>query len=411
MGMDVVHKAVERVARESRARLVALLASRSHDIAGAEDALADAFIAALASWPADGVPRSPEAWLMTVARRRLIARARHERVRERTAPTLQATFDEVYHMAHAQTTFPDERLKLMFVCAHPAIDALVRAPLMLQTVFGLDAARIARAFLVSPSTMGQRLVRAKNKIRATRPGFEIPQSHALPTRLDAVLDAIYVAYGTGWEEIGDGNGLACEALELGTLLHSLLPNQPEVMGLVALMLFCESRREARRDSEGRYVPLSEQTPRRWSIDLIERADSLLRRMAAMSQPGRFQLEAAIQSVHADRLRTGETDWRAILSLYDLLVLLSPSVGARLARIAALAEVHGARAAWNELENLDIDSVARFQPYWALTAHLLAKTGRIDEAEVARAKAIDLSIDMASRAHLEELQFRDAKLKH
>jgi predicted RNA polymerase sigma factor len=285
-------RAVERTARDTCGRLVAYLAARSRDVAAAEDALADAFERAL------------EAWLLTAARRRLIDGARHTRVKAEAVPTLLALVDEAQDLASTDDLFPDERLKLLFVCAHPAIDAGVRTPLTLQTVLGLDAARIASAFLVQPSAMGQRLSRAKAKIRDAHVAFELPAAHELPPRLNAVLEAIYAAYGSGWDDVAGADprrrGLAAEALDLGRLLSRLMPAQPEVLGLLALMLHCEARRDARRTSAGAYVPLSRQDAGRWSKSMIEEAEQCLSVAAERAQLGRFQLEAAIQSAHAQR---------------------------------------------------------------------------------------------------------------
>ena len=294
--MEAVHEAIKAVARESYGRLVAYLAARTRDVAGAEDALGEALLAALEVWPRDGVPPKPEAWLLTTARHRLIDRARHERMRAASLPTLELLTEESDEAASADK-FPDERLKLLFVCAHPAIDPSVHTPLMLQCVLGLDAVRIAHAFLVSPATMGQRLVRTKAKIRDTRIAFEVPEERELPLRLEAVLEAIYAAYGSGWEDAAGvdprGRGLADEAIRLSRLLIQLMPLEPEARGLVALMLHCEARRPARRAADGRYVPLSEQDVRLWSKPMIEEAELELTAAAKLGRPGRFQLEAAI----------------------------------------------------------------------------------------------------------------------
>lgn len=400
---DAARQAVERAARESYGRLLAFLAARSRDIAAAEDALADAFHAALASWPLDGVPDKPDAWLLTAARRRLIDAARHVQVRRDNQPMLLVAAEEAQDIAVHDATFPDERLKLLFVCAHPAIDAAARTPLMLQTVLGLDAARIASAFLVKPSAMGQRLSRVKTKIRDAGIAFEIPGTAELPKRLDAVLEAIYAAYGSGWDDIAGADprrrGLASEALELGALLVRLLPAEPEARGLSALMLYCESRRSARRDAEGEYVPLSEQDTALWSMPMIERADRLLREAGRANRIGRFQLEAAIQSAHAMRALDGHIDWNAIALLYEGLVRLAPTIGAQVGRAAAVAEARDAAGGWALLRAIPSDAVASYQPYWALAAHLLERMGRCDEADAARERAIGLCEDPAMRAFL------------
>src|ERR1017187_7432980 len=251
------HRTMERVARESYGRLVAYLSVHTHDLASAEDALSNALVSALDHWPQDGVPQNPEPWLMTAARRSLIDVIRHERVASESEPTLKLLKEDSMETA-ITTEFPDERLKLLFVCAHPAIDPAMHTPLMLQTVLGLDAARIAGAFLISPKTMGQRLVRAKTKIRDGGIQFEVPQDRELPQRLDAVLEAIYAAFGIGWDDMAGvdqpGRDLAEEAIWLARVLLQLLPDEAEVRGLLALMLHCEARRVARRGPDARYVP-------------------------------------------------------------------------------------------------------------------------------------------------------------
>ncbi|WP_343714957.1 DUF6596 domain-containing protein [Inquilinus sp.] len=393
-------RAVERAARDSYGRLVTFLAARSRDIAAAEDALADAFRAALETWPRDGVPDRPEAWLLTAARRRLIDRARHFQVRAEVVPDLRIVAEEAEALAEADR-FPDERLKLLFVCAHPAIDPAIHTPLMLQTVLGLDAARIASAFLVSPAAMGQRLSRAKVKIRDAGIGFELPEAKELPPRLDAVLQAVYAAYGSGWDDVAGADprrkGLAMEAIDLGRMLRPLLPAEPEVEGLLALMLHCEARREARRGPDGAYIPLSEQDTARWSAPMIGEAERILSAAAQDRRFGRFQLEAAIQSVHAQRARTGRTDWEAIVLLYEGLVRLAPTIGARVGQAAAVAEARDAAAGWALLQAIPAETVASYQPYWALAAHLLRRLRR--PADAAYERAIGLCEDPAMRDFL------------
>lgn len=396
-------RAVEQAARDSYGRLIAFLAARSRDVAAAEDALADAFQAALETWPQNGVPDKPEAWLLTAARRRLIDRARHLRVHIEASPTLLAVADEVEELAISDIMFPDERLKLLFICAHPAIDAAACTPLMLQTVLGLDAARIASAFLVQPSAMGQRLSRAKAKIRDAGIAFELPETRELPARLDAVLAAVYAAYGSGWDDVTGADqrrkGLAVEALHLGRMLLQLLPSEPEVQGLLALMLHCEARREARRNTTGGYVPLSEQDTARWSRTMIEEAEQLLDAAEKANRIGRFQLEAAIQSAHARRALTGHADWESIALLYEGLVRLSPTIGALVGRAAAVAEARGAAMGWALLEAISAEAVKSYQPYWALAAHLLKRMQRSEEAVAAYDRAIGLCEDPAMREFL------------
>jgi RNA polymerase sigma-70 factor (ECF subfamily) len=279
---DKVHRTVERVARESYGRLVAYLSAHTHDLASAEDALSEALVAALTRWPRDGTPQNPEAWLMTAARHSLVDGVRHNRVMAAAESTLGLLRKDSLESLMA-TAFPDERLKLLFVCAHPAIDPAMHTPLMLQTVLGLDAARIADAFLIAPKTMGQRLFRAKTKIRSGGIPFEIPQERDLPDRLDAVLEAIYAAFGIGWDDMFGiderGRELAEEAIWLARVLLQLMPAEAEVQGLLALMLFCEARKGARRGLNGRYVPLSEQDSKLWSVSMIAEAERHLTKAA------------------------------------------------------------------------------------------------------------------------------------
>jgi predicted RNA polymerase sigma factor len=396
------HQTVERVARESYGRLVAYLSSHTRDVASAEDALSDALLAALTTWPRDGVPQKPEAWLLTTARHSFIDLVRHQRVASASEPTL-LLLRENAKTETLSAEFPDERLKLLFVCAHPAIDPAVHTPLMLQTVLGLDAGRIGQAFLVSPATMGQRLVRAKTKIRDGGIQFEVPQERDLPQRLDAVLEAIYAGFGIGWEDMAGvdqhSRDLAEEAIWLGRVLLQHMPAEAEVRGLVALMLHCEARRRARRGPDGRYIPLSEQDPRQWSLPLIEEAERHLAEASRQGCSGRFQLEAAIQSVHAERARSGRTHWAAIMLFYQQLIRISPTLGARTGYAAAVAEANGPEAGLAILDAIDTKVVTAYQPYWAVRAHLLRLLGRRREASHAFDLAIDLAQDPAVRHFL------------
>ena len=396
---------VEAVARASYGRLLAYLSSEARDVAGAEDALADALVAALTSWPKDGVPRQPESWLLTAARHRLIDQARRRRVREEHEPALRRLADESIETVVAGGSFPDRRAELLFVCAHPAIEPAMHTPLMLQTVLGVDAARIAQAFLVSPATMGQRLVRAKRKIREAGIPFEVPREEDLPERLDAVLEAIYAAYGLGRDEAAGTDsreqGLAAEAIWLARVIRERFPENPEIRGLLALMLFDDARRAARRTSDGRYVPLSEQDPAAWSAPAIREAEAELGEAARMGRIGRFQLEAAIQSVHVDRAQTGRTDWEVIAGFYEQLVRLAPTLGARVAQAAAIGEARGASAGLALLDAIERSRVGTYQPYWAVRAHLLRRSGDAAGAAQAGQRAIGLTEDPATRRFLLE----------
>jgi RNA polymerase sigma-70 factor (ECF subfamily) len=398
---DRPHQVVELVARESYGRLVAYLSARTRDVAGTEDALADAFVSALTTWPRDGVPAKPEAWLLTTARRRLIDRARHERVRADSAPAIRLLMQQAETIC--DDVFPDERLKLLFVCAHPAVDRPMHTPLMLQVVLGLDAATIASAFLTSPAAMGQRLSRAKARIRDAGIAFDIPDRPDLPERLDAVLDAIYASYGSAWDDLaGSDNrrrGLASEAMWLARMLTKLLPDEPEARGLLALILYCEARRPARRAANGDYVPISEQDSELWSRSMIQQAERELSGAATHRRLGRFQLEAALQSAHVDGTRNGRVDWSGIAVLYEGLVRASPTVGAFVGRAAALAEAHGPAAGLEALGFIDPGGTKSYQPYWAVRAHLLRNLGRRREALEAFDRAIGLTEDPATRQFL------------
>jgi RNA polymerase sigma-70 factor (ECF subfamily) len=389
----------ESAARSSYGKLVAILAARTGDIAGAEDALSDAFAAALATWPERGVPDNPAAWLLTAARRNL------GHVRGRAA-TAQAGRQMIELLAAERigvdpVPFSDERLKLMLVCASPGIARDVQAPLMLQTVLGIDAARIASAFLVSPAAMRRQLVRAKARIRDAGIAFAVPEPAVATGRIDAVLSAVYVAYGTGWEDVliadAKHGGLAAEAIWLGRLLCELLPSNAEALGLLTLMLHCEARRDARRDGTGAFVPLRDQDVRRWSRPMIIEAEAALRRAAEQGPPGPFQAEAAIQSLHAHQCVTGESFGHELRRLYDLLVAVSPSIGARVARAAAYAETGSPAQAVALLDG--IVGCESYQPWWVARARALWLTGAIDAARAAVQHAAGLSSDPAVRAFL------------
>jgi RNA polymerase sigma-70 factor (ECF subfamily) len=403
MSQELARAAAELAARHSYSRLLAYLSARTRDVAAAEDALGDAFRTALTKWPATGIPDRPEAWLLTVARRALGHGARHRKVAEAAAPALLLAVEEAEQRALADDpAFPDERLKLLFVCAHPAIDETAHAPLMLQTVLGLDAARIAAAFLAAPATMSQRLVRAKAKIRDAGIAFRVPETDELGARLPPVLDAIYAAYGTGWEDAGISSGrssdLAGEAIWLARMLVSLLPNEAEALGLLALALHCEARRRARRDADGECVPLDRQQTADWDAAMADEADGLLREAGRLSSFGRYQCEAAIQSVHAFRRWSGRTDWPALLKLYDALVTTTPSIGARVSRASVVGRVHGAGAGLTALAAV-ADGAQCYQPYWAVRADLLKAANRRDEASEAYSVAAGMTEDPAVRRFL------------
>jgi RNA polymerase sigma-70 factor (ECF subfamily) len=398
--------AAEAVARRSYGKLVAFLATRTRDVTAAEDALADAFAAALADWPASGVPKNPEAWLVAVARNRTIDAARRRRTSKGAAVHLRLISEELEEVERSASPIPDDRLALMFACAHPAIEPGIRAPLILQTILAFDAATIASAFLIAPAAMGQRLVRAKNKIRQAGIPFRVPERAELRERLDPVLGAIYAAFAEGWSdpagtEIRRRN-LAEEAIWLGRLVASLLPEEPEALGLLALMLHAEARRGARRNAEGDYVPLAHQDPRLWDTELIEEAEVLLFRASAMRIVGRYQLEAAVQSAHAVRRLTGRADWTAIEHMYDALLAITDSPVVAINRAIAIAETRGPDAGLAALDALASDvRLAEYQPYWAARADMLARTGGIEAADEAYQRAIGLESDPAVRRFLQQ----------
>ncbi|MDB6100580.1 MAG: putative polymerase sigma factor containing a repeat domain [Gammaproteobacteria bacterium] len=401
----------DAVARRSYGKLVAFLAARTRDVAAAEDALSEAFASALTNWPLTGCPTSPEGWLLTVARRKMIDVARRRRSGEIVAAQLQVLaeeFDATAADVAKDLEVPDQRLALMFACAHPAIDAGIRAPLILQVVLGLDASMIASAFLMSPTTMGQRLVRAKDKIRQAGIPFRIPEREELPSRLGAVLDAIYAAFAEGWSDPGGTDvarrDLPEEALFLGRLVTEMLPDEPEALGLLALMLHAEARRRARRNSQGEYVPLAEQDPALWDSQMVDVAEALLRRASTLGSIGRYQLEGALQSAHVYRRRTGHDNWTAVVQLYDALWALSGSPVVAINRALAIAETDGAGAALGAMPDVAADvRLTEYQPYWAARAELLAKTGAYSEARRAYEIAIGLERDPAVRRFLQRRQ--------
>ncbi len=395
--------AVELAARDSYGRIVAWLVSRCGDFALAEDCLADALEAALRQWPDGGVPDNPESWLLTVARRRLIDRRRrrgtrltHEQdVRDRALERLQRDAMEAGDVPFREA-LPDRRLELMFLCAHPEIPREMRAPLMLQVVLGVSAERIAGLVFVAPSTLGQRLVRLKRKLADAALPFEVPAAE-LDERLHDVLEAIYGAYGASSHDESFSHGLAGEAFWLAQLLVRLRPEEPEVLGLYSLLCHIEARRPARRSEEGEFVPLQEQDVARWNAALIAEGEAALRKASSASSPGPFQLEAAIQSLHADRRRTGTVDWERVSAMYAILVQRHPSTGARIGLAASLGRIDRWADGLAVLDAIDPSLVERHQPYWAVRAWLLRRAGR--EAGDAYDLAIGLAGDPALRTWL------------
>lgn len=407
MKLGDARAAAEAAARQSYGRLLAVLAARSRDVAAAEDALADAFAAALTQWPIDGVPARPEAWLLTVARRRVADRQRQLHAGFDVQQHLLLISEEIKEMETQASgaSVPDNRLALMFACAHPAIDPAIRAPLILQTVLGFDAATIASVFLIAPATMGQRLVRAKTRIRQTGIPFRLPERSDLPDRLDAVLEAIYAAFSEGWTDPAEidtrRRDLAGEAIWLGRLVASLMPDEAEALGLLSLMLFAEARRGARRSPDGDFVPLAQQDMSLWDDAAIDEAEALLSRANRLEGTGRYQIEAALQSVHCARRHMGRTDWQAIAALYTALSAVAYSPVVEINRAVALAECGRTSVALAMLDRLSADRrLGDYQPYWTARGEILARLGRGESAADAYRQAIGLERDPAVRRFLQ-----------
>jgi RNA polymerase sigma-70 factor (ECF subfamily) len=391
-----VNNTAEAVARRSYGKLVAFLAARTRDVAAAEDALSEAFAAALADWPLKGCPANPEAWLLTVARRKMIDATRRWNAVE--LPVLAGPPNEA-------GAIPDQRLALLFACAHPAIEAGIRAPLMLQVVLGLDAKAIASAFLTSPAAMGKRLVRAKEKIRVAGIPFRVPERDELAGRLETVLEAIYAAYTEGWADAAGidvaRRDLTEEALFLAWLVTDLLPEEPEALGLLALILYAEARRPARRQECGEYVPLAEQDPGLWDARKIGEAESMLRLASALGRIDRYQLEAALQSAHIHRCRTGQLNWAEVVELYSALLAVAGSPVVEMNRALAIAELDGVDAGLAAMPDVaDDPRLAQYQPYWAARAELLVRSRHYEQARDAYEMAIGLERDPAVRRFLQ-----------
>lgn len=402
MTAEPARAAAEAAARESYGRLLAFLAARTRDIAAAEDALGEAFAAALDHWSRDGPPANPDAWLLTAARRKLIDAGRRSSVRRAAEPEIIRAIEEAADQAERKSVV-DQRLQLLLICAHPAIDDAVRTPLMLQTVLGLDAGRIASAFLVSPATMSQRLVRAKRKIADASIPFDMPDDHETGERAGAVLDAIYAAFNAGYDDAGDADGgadLAREAIFLAGVAARLFATNAEAWGLLALMTFIEARRPARR-ANGRYAPLDAQDAALWDRRAIAAAEETLAQAARFRAPGRFQIEAAIQSAHVSGRLAGADTRAAVVRLYDRLLAIAPSTGAAIARAGALLKAGRPIEAISALDALDSERLAAHQPYWATRAHALAACARTTEADAAFERAMGLTEDAATRRFLAE----------
>lgn len=388
----------------SYGRLLAILAAQDGDIERAEDFLADAFVQALRTWPGTGVPGNPEAWILTVARKRRLDLRRSAAYRL-SDPLVDPRHERALSAPQEfdPEAIPDRRLALLFVCAHPAIDPGVRTPLMLQTVLGFEADRIARAFAIPAETMAQRLVRAKRRIRDAHLPFEVPYGNRLGERLAPVLEAIYGTYAIDFPIVAGTAprvSLAAEAQFLAATLAELLPEDPEVLGLAALISLSRAREPA-RGAAGGFMPLDEQDPSLWSEPLIALGERYLHRARGFGRIGRFQVEAAIQSAHCARRISGTTDWRALLTLHAALVSVAPTLGARVAHAAVAGRVKGPLEGLALLDGITEAAVNRFQPAWATRARLLAEAGRREEALRAYDRAISLTTEIGPRRHLEQ----------